>query len=110
MGRGGEGGAALLPPPSFPRVGRQVAVSVAFWEEQGCQRQAATVHWSWCTRGQGAGASPDRKPAPSPVNSWLACFLGGDIKLGMVAGAALFFNYITRMEELSELNQIGSSQ
>jgi hypothetical protein len=88
----------------------QVAVAVAFWEEQGCQRQPATVLWSRCTPGQGAGTSPDRKPSPSLVNSWLAYFLGGDTKFGMVAGAALSFSYVTRIEELGELNQIGSSQ
>lgn len=86
-----------------------MAVAVAFWEEQDCQQQPATVLWSWCTPGQGAGNWPDSRRLLWLIPG-LLCFLGGDTKFGMVAGAALSFSYVTRIEVLGELNQIGSSQ
>lgn len=69
---------------------------------------------------QGVGASPDGKPAPGGPRggvgvveggflflSWLAGFLGGDTKSGMVAGAALLLFQLHHLE-LGELLSVSS--
>lgn len=115
MGRG-VGGAALLPPPSFARVGRRRAESaggcscVAFWEEQGCQDGLQQFSGTGAHQGKGLGPRLIESRRLLWLIPGLLVFLGGGTKFRMVAGAALSFNYITRLEELGELNQIGSSQ